>query len=254
MSFALNSDDCYCATCDLYFSSLEQRAEHIQESSVHPECDYCKRRYLNKNTLRNHYIYSKHHHYCASCDVEFQTPSGLRYHIEHAPVHCDDSDDEEEYHTHVGSHRGKSGQMTLTEWEDEMGLSTYPEECESGAHSDDESDDSWEVYDDYDYEDPEDPEDLAPRDEVFFLLIWIPLQESGNESEDEEEGADDEGDTVPQFSCPMCQTTLTRWLARRAATFFALRACITGVFKTTHACPVCYEAGTVEQLRKIFLA
>lgn len=48
-----NADECYCAICDLYFSSLEQRMEHIQESPNHPECGYCMRRFLNKNTLRN---------------------------------------------------------------------------------------------------------------------------------------------------------------------------------------------------------
>jgi hypothetical protein len=48
-----NPDECYCAICDLYFSSLAQRMEHIQASTDHPECDYCKRRFLNKNILRN---------------------------------------------------------------------------------------------------------------------------------------------------------------------------------------------------------
>ncbi|KAJ6508863.1 putative zinc-finger-containing protein [Mycena sanguinolenta] len=241
-SFEIVAEECYCAICDLYFSSLEQRAEHIQESEMHPECDYCKRRYLNKNTLRNHYIYSKHHHYCASCQIEFKTPSGLRYHIEHAPVHCDDSDDEEGYNNEANAEHGKSGHFSLTEWEDEMGLRIYPDECESGAHSaaDDSEDDSWEAYDDYDYDDAE---DLGSSEEEL----------ENDSSEDEEEEGDDDENVVAQFSCPMCEDKPNSVACTPCGHLFC-SPCITSSLKHTKACPVCSEAGAVEQLRKIFLA
>ncbi|KAF7365265.1 RING-type domain-containing protein [Mycena venus] len=205
-SFALNTDECYCAICDLYFSSLEQRAEHIQASSQHPECDYCQRRFLNKNILRNHFIYSRHHHYCASCEIGFQTPAGLRYHIEHAPVHCDDSDDEGD-----GDYVHNENSI---EWEEEMGLRMYPDEPESSSED---SDDSWEAYDDYDYEDAE---ELNPQEE----------------SEDDEEDTKNPN----SIACAPCGHIFCS-------------PCITHALKYTSACPICSEAGTVEQLRKIFL-
>ncbi|KAJ7212159.1 putative zinc-finger-containing protein [Mycena pura] len=168
-------NECYCARCDLYFDSLAQRSDHVQATATHPECDYCKRRFLNNNTLRNHYIYSRHHHYCASCEIEYQSPAGLRYHIEHAPVHCDDSDEEEDANddTHIAS----------PEWEEEMGQLSYPDEP---AQPED-SDNSWEEYDDYDYEDAEE--------------LLDSLYEEDGQSDD-----DDSQETVVfNFFCPMCR-------------------------------------------------
>ncbi|KAJ7794141.1 putative zinc-finger-containing protein [Mycena olivaceomarginata] len=233
MPFALHAEECYCAICDMYFSSLEQRAEHIQATVRHPECNYCQRRFLNKNILRNHFIYSRHHHYCASCEIEFQTPSGLRYHIEHAPVHCDDSDDEDE-----GEYN--PGDVSSTEWEEEMGQLAYPDEPDVVAHSDDDdSDDSWEAYDDYDYEDAED----------------LDSQEEESEDEEDDEEAEDQGEeVVPQFSCPMCQGENPKSLACAPCGHLFCSPCITQALKHTNACPICSEAGTVGQLRKIFLA
>ncbi|KAF7299090.1 RING-type domain-containing protein [Mycena indigotica] len=159
---------CYCAQCDLYFDSITDRAAHIQETATHPECGYCKRRFLNNNTLRNHYIYSRYHHYCAACEIEFASPGGLRYHIEFAPVHCDDSDDEKEEVSH--------------EWEEEMGQRIYPEEPADAQ--DDDSDNSWEDFDDYDYEDVE---ELEP-----------PIEIEEKETEDGEN---------TRFVCPLCCQT-----------------------------------------------
>ncbi|KAJ7459810.1 putative zinc-finger-containing protein [Mycena latifolia] len=221
-----NNDECYCATCDLYFSSLEQRAEHIQNTPAHPECDYCKRRFLNKNTLRNHFIYSRHHHYCASCEIEFQTPAGLRFHIEHAPVHRDDSDEEDDVEDDpsIPSH----------EWEEEMGQLKYPDEP---PQSDDDSDDSWEAFDDYDYEDAEElknPESAA-----------VEINYESDDEEDEE--------IVPQFSCPLCHKAPNSVCCAPCGHIFC-SPCITHALKHTHACPICSQTGAVEQLRKIFLA
>ncbi|KAJ7935593.1 putative zinc-finger-containing protein, partial [Mycena leptocephala] len=217
-------DECYCAICDLYFSSIEQRMEHIQASPEHPECDYCKRRFLNKNILRNHFIYSRHHHYCASCEIEFQTPAGLRYHIEHAPVHCDDSDEEADV---------DDPSIPSQEWEEELGQLEYPDE--QPPQSDDDSDDSWEAFDDYDFEDAEELQNV----------------EDDDDSDDEEE--DESEEVVPQFSCPICLKSPDSVCCAPCGHIFC-SPCITHALKHTNACPICSENGTVEQLRKIFLA
>ncbi|KAJ6512229.1 putative zinc-finger-containing protein [Mycena vitilis] len=228
MPFEMNNDECYCAICDQYFSSLDQRMEHIQASANHPECDYCKRRFLNKNTLRNHFIYSRHHHYCASCEIEFQTPAGLRYHIEYAPVHCDDDSDEEE------EDACEDPSIPSHEWEDEMGQLAYPDE--QPPQSDDDSDDSWEAYDDYDYEDAEEIQDMHVEDD-----------------DDTDEDDDDSEEAVPPFSCPMCRKVPSSVCCTPCGHIFC-SPCITNALKHSNECPVCSETGTVEQLRKIFLA
>ncbi|KAJ7069835.1 putative zinc-finger-containing protein [Mycena amicta] len=211
------NQECYCAICDSYFHSLEQRAAHIQESTTHPECNHCKRRFLNNNTLRNHYIYSPYHHYCASCEIEFTSSAGLRYHIEHAPVHCDDSDDEE----HELSH----------EWEEEMGQLAYPEE--PAQLQDEELDNSWEEFDDYDYEDAEELKHLDAASQV-------------------EEDDDDDGDIV-QFACPICRKTSDSVCCTPCGHIFC-SPCVALALKDTHACPVCSQPSSVNQLRKIFIA
>ncbi|KAJ7784615.1 hypothetical protein B0H16DRAFT_1784326 [Mycena metata] len=236
-----NNDECYCAICDMYFSSLEQRVEHIQATPTHPECDYCKRRFLNKNILRNHFIYSRHHHYCASCEIEFQTPAGLRYHIEHAAVHCDDSDEEDEYEDARSHSPSPSSSrfpspssldaheaLSSLQWEEEMGQLMYPDEPDPTS-DDEDSDDSYEAFDDYDYEDAE---ELHPA-----------LVEDDDSADDERE--DENEKIVPQFSCPLCL---------KAPESVCCAPCITHALKYTNACPLCSEVGEVEQLRKIFLA
>ncbi|KAJ6559240.1 hypothetical protein DFH09DRAFT_1316990 [Mycena vulgaris] len=91
-----NNDECYCAICDL------RRPDH-------PECDYCKRRYLNKNTLRNHFIYSRHHHYCA---VTYRARAGpLRLTVTRRTSVDDDPS------------------IPSQEWEEEMGQLKYPDEA-----------------------------------------------------------------------------------------------------------------------------
>ncbi|KAJ7780598.1 putative zinc-finger-containing protein [Mycena maculata] len=232
MSF--NTDECYCAPCDLYFSSLAQRTEHIQASPAHPECDYCKRRFLNKNILRNHFVYSRHHHYCASCEIEFRTPAGLRYHIEHAPVHCDDSDSEEE-NEEPEKHRS----IPAHEWEEEMGQLKYPDEPVP-CSDDDDDDDSWEAFDDYDYESAEELKD--------------PRAEDSEDDTDSDEDADDEGDdVVSQFACPTCDKRPQSVCCAPCGHIFC-SPCIVNALKHTSACPICAEPAVVEHLRKIFLA
>jgi hypothetical protein len=66
-------------------------------------------------------------------------------HIEHAPVHCDDSDEEAD--------ANDDPSIPSQEWEEEMGQLEYPDE--QPPQSDDDSDDSWEAFDDYDFEDAE---------------------------------------------------------------------------------------------------
>ncbi|KAJ7505369.1 putative zinc-finger-containing protein [Mycena galericulata] len=226
-----NNDECYCVICDLYFSSQAQRMEHIQESPDHPGCDYCQRRFLNKNILRNHFVYSRHHHYCASCEIEFQTPAGLRYHIEHAPVHCDDSDSEEdeeddgEEYSSIPEH----------EWEEEMGRLRYPDEQ---APEEDDSDDSWEDFDDYDYESAEE--------------LKVP-QGVKDEDEDTDDEDDDDENVVPHFSCPMCEKNSESVTCAPCGHLFC-SPCIANAIKQTSVCPICAEPALVPQLRKIFLA
>ncbi|KAJ7044070.1 hypothetical protein C8F04DRAFT_1389476 [Mycena alexandri] len=243
-----NNDECYCAICDMYFSSLEQRMEHIQATPTHPECDYCKRRFLNKNILRNHFLYSRHHHYCASCEIEFQTPAGLRYHIEHAAVHCDDSDEEDEddrsHSPSSSSSRFPSPSsvdaheaLSSLQWQDEMGQLMYPDEPESTS-DDEDSDDSYEAFDDYDYEDAEELRDPALVD---------------NEDHADDECEDENEKIVPQFSCPLCFKAPESVCCAPCGHIFC-SPCITHALKHTNACPLCSEVGEVEQLRKIFLA
>ncbi|KAK7048312.1 RING-type domain-containing protein [Favolaschia claudopus] len=233
-----NNQACYCALCDTYFPSLRERAAHIQDCALHPECDYCKRRFLNKHTRRNHYVYSKHHHYCASCEIEFDSRSALRYHIEYASVHRDDSDDEGDEDDSEYDSDFPQG-TSSPEWENEMGLRMYPEEVDVVELPDDsDSDDSWEAFDDYDYEDVD---DLLPQEEEL------------EEDDDEEEEEGDEEGLLPQFSCPMCQVQQPNSIACAPCGHMFCSSCISQALKHTHECPACAEPASVEQLRKIFL-
>ncbi|KAJ7644089.1 hypothetical protein FB45DRAFT_287785 [Roridomyces roridus] len=229
MSYNNNDSPCYCSLCDVYFHSQSERMQHIQDSPQHPECEYCMRRFLNKNILRNHFIYSRLHNYCASCEIEFQTPAGLRYHIEHAPVHCDDSDSEDDGET-------CDSDIPEEEWEDEMGRLKYPDEPWEDSDLDG-GDNSWEVFDAYDFESQEEIAGLSVEDE--------------EEQQEEEEDVDE--NVVPLFSCPLCQETPQSVCCAPCGHIFC-SPCITNVFKHEGACPVCSEPGQVEQLRKIFLA
>jgi E3 ubiquitin-protein ligase RFWD3 len=53
MSDLQYSTESYCAICDLYFVSPNERGEHVSNSLNHPRCETCDRRFLNKNILRN---------------------------------------------------------------------------------------------------------------------------------------------------------------------------------------------------------
>ncbi|KAJ6619438.1 hypothetical protein B0H10DRAFT_2163883 [Mycena sp. CBHHK59/15] len=127
--FIPHSDrETYCARCDMYFISEQQRSEHVQSSSNHPRCKQCDRRFLNKKTLSamQHLTYSRYHNYCASCEIDFRSPAASALnrlqHIETAAVHCDDSDDEGEDDAELAVLSNHP-----EEWEDEMGELKYPE-------------------------------------------------------------------------------------------------------------------------------
>lgn len=53
MSDLLYADMTYCSLCDRYFPGEEARAQHVQLSPNHPQCERCNRRFANKNSLRN---------------------------------------------------------------------------------------------------------------------------------------------------------------------------------------------------------
>ncbi|KAF8075833.1 putative zinc-finger-containing protein [Lyophyllum atratum] len=228
------SNESYCAICDLYFSSVEDRAEHVEDSADHPRCDTCKRRFLNGNNLRNHYVYSRYHHYCASCRVSFDTAAGLRMHIEHSSVHGDDSDDEDD----------DLSSPTLAEGEeDEMGRLRYSDEdsdldSESGEYSDDDS--SFEHFDECDFEDEEDLGDKLPYETVTIV-----------EEEDEEENED--GVSADEFSCPICNLPPNTVCSTTCGHLFCT-PCIKMVYDIQGACPICDAEGTVEQLRKVYIS
>ncbi|GLB33238.1 putative low-density lipoprotein receptor domain class A [Lyophyllum shimeji] len=182
------SNDSYCAICDLYFPSVKDRAEHVADSPTHPRCDTCARRFLNGNILRNHYVYSRFHHYCAACRVSFSTAAGLRMHVEHSAVHGDDSDDDDN-----DEGPSSSSSVTLVEGqEDYLGGLTYPDESSDDEEYGDEysdGDDSWEHFDECDFEDEEDLGDAVRYDDVDVGVL-----------EDEEEGGDDDDETMIPWS------------------------------------------------------
>ncbi|KAG5652498.1 hypothetical protein H0H81_004810 [Sphagnurus paluster] len=232
MSDAEYSTESYCALCDMYFPSIKDRAEHVADALNHPRCHQCVRRFLNGNALRNHFTYSRYHHYCALCDVSFETAAGLRMHIEHSAVHTDDSDDEDD---------GESSTPILVEGqEDYLGALTYPDEDsdDGGEYSDD--DDSWENFDECDFEDEEELGDVTYDD--------VRIREEEGE---EEENVD--GIPADKFTCPICQLSPNTVCSTSCGHLFCAQ-CIRLAYDIQNSCPVCDEAGSVEQLRKLYIS
>lgn len=218
------SDESYCAICDMYFNTVQQRGEHVSNSPNHPRCEKCDRRFLNGNTLRNHYVYSRHHHYCALCRVSFETAAGLRMHIEYAPVHCDDSDDEDE----------NPSSIIVEGREDELGELQYPDEVEEEEEDDD---DSWEHYDDCDFDDEEDLGDI---------VTYEAPPPTGEEEEDPSRTYTD------VFTCPICVCPPKITCATICGHLFCA-GCIRQMLEQQGVCPICDEPGTMKQVRRIYL-
>ncbi|CAK5270324.1 unnamed protein product [Mycena citricolor] len=231
------STECYCAICDMYFCSIEERKMHIQRSTQHPECEYCQCRFLNKNVYRGHLVYSPHHHYCGSCDIEFKTGGGLRYHLEHAAVHRDDTDDDSDADGEVVEC------VAQLEWEDEMGqLSDSIDPEEDTPPDDSDTDSSWQEYDEYDYEDVD--ELAGPSREMC----------STSSSSQSSEEQDSEGETRSRkFICPICSNTNPHSVACPPCGHMFCSSCIAEALQESRLCPLCCEAATDHRLRRVFV-
>ncbi|KAF5383122.1 hypothetical protein D9615_005055 [Tricholomella constricta] len=227
------STESYCAICDEYFESVEDRSEHVADSPDHPRCNTCCSRFLNGNALRNHYVYSRFHHYCVSCDVSFDTAAGLRMHIEHAAVHGDDSDDEDD--SSFSSPKLVEGQ------EDYLGRLMYPDEdSDDEAHDEySDDDDSWEHYDDCDFEDEEDLGDVV-TDDIAQIM-------------EEEEEENEDGIPADKFACPICDLSPKTTCSTPCGHLFC-GPCIRMAYDIQGSCPVCDEVGSVQQLRKLYIS
>lgn len=116
---------------------------------------------MKAHSISQHYTYARHHHYCTVCNIIFNTAAGLKVHIEYAPIHGDDSDEEED--------ESEAGNLQ-DGWEDDRGADEFPDEV-SDFEGEDDVDNSWEEYDDCDFEDEEDLGD--PVNEVRPLNCKI---------------------------------------------------------------------------------
>ncbi|KAL1745163.1 hypothetical protein HDZ31DRAFT_73766 [Schizophyllum fasciatum] len=212
----------YCAVCDDFYHNDEDRMHHVQQSNKHPYCAPCNTRFLNLNVYRNHLVYSRAHNYCALCEMEFRTPAGLRCHLERAPPHTDDSDDEPD----------DADEDYSEGWEDRMGLDLYPQEPYAEEDGDN-GDHSWMHEDGHDYiqfdsDDEEDSED----------------EEDGEIGEDEE--------TVTEFACPVCKEAPDVACLTRCGHLYCA-TCIHQAYRRDSKCPTCKEDGQTSQLRKVYL-
>ncbi|KAJ8086169.1 hypothetical protein AAF712_009996 [Marasmius tenuissimus] len=251
----------YCAPCDAYFPNASERQNHIQEAANgHPKCPVCYKRFLNKNTLRIHFIKSPHHHYCTSCDKLFESYGGLRVHLEMSSVHRDDSDDEDDYDSddededesydssyshryryhseHVETNTLPDEPYTFSRyqrhWEDEKASSLYPYGCTDPTIYD---------IDDLDFEDDHEY-DFEDADE----LGDAPFEFGEEEDEDSEDGSDGEA-----FSCPMCLSTTPETVCVTTCGHLFCVDCIKSVLHYTGMCPVCDEKEEPQYLRRVFI-
>jgi len=267
MSELLYADMKYCSLCDRYFPGDEARAEHVQVSPNHPKCTKCDRRFANMNSLRNHWVYSPRHHYCAACERDFKTAAGLRVHIEFAAVHRDDSDDDSEEDHMEDAHDG---------WEDDMGLSAFPEENDESGEDDSEAGDYSGEEEYWDEDDETEFEEVREAYYGFSIVIGSSLSSGGSSgahssSSDEAdarasndpgiarghsrpEKAREKADPVGVlFNCPLCLEPPQESSATRCGHLFCTR-CITHALSQKKLCPVCRKSATLRQLRKIYLS
>ncbi|TRM67146.1 hypothetical protein BD626DRAFT_566182 [Schizophyllum amplum] len=222
-------DACYCALCDEYFCDQRERMYHIQRSADHPRCDDCDRRFLNKNVLRTHWAYSRGHNYCALCQMHFRSAAGLRVHIEKAPVHCDDSDEELD-----GTQQGDWSDG----WEDRLGWDLYPDERPEEEDGDG-GDHSWEHLDQFDML------DLGEADEEHG-------NGGGKEGDGDGESGEDGYAKVVEFECPVCRQKPDVVCATKCGHLFCA-TCIHQSFKRDAECPICRLEGLPAQLRRVYL-
>ncbi|KZT68399.1 hypothetical protein DAEQUDRAFT_757621 [Daedalea quercina L-15889] len=276
-------DALYCALCDRYFFDKASCAAHIQHSSSHPLCEPCGMRFANGHCRRQHWSDSPRHHFCAACEVEFQTAAGLRVHIEYAAVHRDDSDDEDEDDdddddTIFGETPG---------WEDDLGRRMFPEDVEHPAD------------DDFDVTVPEErsfamptPQELWDEDEEFdfdeeceydFIndtSAGSPITSttdasqlstvvvSGNipakdyaAAKAAQDAAEAETDDVLNNAapsgilvhCPLCLEAPEEATTTRCGHVFC-SSCINSALNVKNSCPVCRAPSVPLQLRKLYLS
>ncbi|KAL0567713.1 hypothetical protein V5O48_014285 [Marasmius crinis-equi] len=246
----------YCPPCDAYFPSASERQKHIQEASNgHPKCPVCYKRFLNKNTLRLHFIKSPHHHFCASCDKLFESYGGLKVHLDMASVHRDDSDDEDDdsddegededefsgyrYHHHYDHDDDDPADEPYSfsrynrHWEDEKASSLYPHGCQD-PNTYDTSDLDYEEDHEYDFEDADE--------------LGDPPFEFGEEDDESEDSSDEEA-----FRCPMCLSSTPEAVCTTTCGHLFCVPCIKAALHYTGMCPVCDEKEEAQYLRRVFL-
>ncbi|KAG7086635.1 hypothetical protein E1B28_002577 [Marasmius oreades] len=219
MKSTLSSSSCqfealYCSLCDKYFYSKNMLRQHLESSSRHPRCEPCKKSFLNMNSLRNHYVLSSRHNYCRECDRSFKTSSGFRVHMEHAPCHREDFDDDDAAEYDDSNYP--------KDWEDEMAA-----RLDRQAHK----------------EDPIITEnDSSPpmsRVEVGKAILALKKRIAKQSKK------------VTQ-SCPICLSVPKSMSAAQCGHLFCT-SCITHAFENNHGCPSCRRPGKVAQLRKVDL-
>ncbi|KAH8102245.1 hypothetical protein BXZ70DRAFT_63462 [Cristinia sonorae] len=262
----LDTDSVYCTLCDRTFPGKAARKAHLQFATNHPRCEACQKNFSNGNALRNHYVISRHHHYCASCEIHFATPAGFRWHVEHAVVHRDDSDDE------YDSDEDDDGEEYDESWEDRQGAMLYPEENEHhatwyGVASDDESitaeDGYWDT-DDNQLSDTDD-EDF----DVEEVLLDSKEEETGGPSDSDvdevvspdccasADGSAASTDATPPqsilFTCPLCLEAPKSTSVTHCGHVFCT-SCIVRSLKHKKLCPVCREPAAASHLRRLFLS
>ncbi|KAF9262162.1 hypothetical protein L218DRAFT_868410 [Marasmius fiardii PR-910] len=219
MKSTLSSSSCqfeaqYCSLCDQYFYSKNMLRQHLEYSTRHPRCELCKKSFLNMNSLRNHYVLSSRHNYCRGCDKSFKTASGFRVHMEYAPCHREDFDDDDAEYDDSIYPQG---------WEDE-----WAARLDRQAHK----------------EDPiitrNGSNTSMSRVEVGKSILALKKRIVSKPPK-----------KVTQ-SCPICLSTSKSMSAAQCGHLFCT-PCITHAFQNNNGCPTCRRPGKVDQLRKLDL-
>ncbi|KAK7684964.1 hypothetical protein QCA50_011799 [Cerrena zonata] len=248
-------------------------------------CEPCNRRFANRNSLRNHYVFSDKHHYCAACQKTFATAGGFRVHVEMAAIHRDDSDDEDEEDDDIDD--------SFDGWEDAVAEVRYPNEGEEDniPASDDEDygpgDEYWDEDDETEFEEERDtywgfasvsavggstlPIEAGPSsarsdtpESSSSASSSSTAYTSGSSSSEASSTSSDNmngttstavvfGEQRPQpYGCPLCLEAPQQCSATRCGHIFCT-ACINTALEKKRACPVCREFACTRQLRQIYL-
>ncbi|KAH9835423.1 uncharacterized protein C8Q71DRAFT_765812 [Rhodofomes roseus] len=272
----------YCALCDQYFIDEAACAAHVQHSSNHPLCGPCGIRFANGHWRRQHWCNSPRHHYCAACEVEFQTAAGLRVHIEYAAVHRDDSDDDDD----DDDDDNDTVFADSPGWEDALGQRMFPEDVEQLADDDFDvseprpftmptPEELWAEDDELDFDEECEylgytsagPPNSATTDASYpstVLVSGTPAHECAAEraAHDAEEarriaeGIEAEAAPAPSgvvFNCPLCLEAPEEASATRCGHVFC-SPCIRSALNVKSSCPVCRTPSVPLQLRKLYLS